>query len=60
MESDPVHCTKIGCILEMLRLWIKQLEQFLVVKSNLNANERQQLKELTWENCELHRSNNIR
>ncbi|OZI15115.1 IS3 family transposase, partial [Sodalis-like symbiont of Philaenus spumarius] len=50
---------KIGCIPETLRLWIKQQEQRLAVKNNLNADERQWIKVLERENRELRRSNDI-
>lgn len=59
MESDTVHCTKIGCIPETLRLWLKKHEQRLAVKNNINTDERQRLKELERENRELRRSNDI-
>ncbi len=51
---------KIGCTPETLRIWLRQYERDAGGgDGGLTIAERQRLKELERENCELRRSNDI-
>ncbi|EHU93527.1 putative transposase [Escherichia coli DEC4B] len=55
-----VHCPKIGCTPETLRVWVRQHERDTGGgDGGLTTAERQRLKELERENRELRRSNDI-
>jgi transposase-like protein len=51
--------SKIGCVPETLRAWVRQAERDLGRRAGLTTEERARLKELERENRELRRSNEI-
>ena len=50
---------KIGCPVEVLRRWVRQTERDRGERPGLTTDERQRLKQLERENCELKRANEI-
>ena len=50
---------KIGCTAEALRRWVRQAERDRGERPGLTSDERQRLKHLERENCELKRANEI-
>lgn len=50
---------KIGCSAETLRKWVRQAERDSGRRRGLATEERERLKELEQENCELRRVNEI-
>jgi len=50
---------KLGCTVEALRRWVRQAERDGGKRPGLTTDERQQLKQLQRENCELKRANEI-
>ena len=50
---------KIGCTSEALRRWVRQAERDRGERAGLTTDERQRLKQLERENCELKRANEI-
>lgn len=50
---------KMGCMAEMLRLWVRQAEQDAGTRPGLTTSERERLKDLERENRELKRANEI-
>jgi len=51
--------SKIGCVPETLRSWVRQAERDLGRRAGLTSEERKRLTELERENRELRRSNEI-
>ena len=59
-DSQWAAAPKIGCTPETLRVWVRQHERDTGGgDGGLTSAERQRLKELERENCELRRSNDI-
>ena len=50
---------KVGCPVEVLRRWVRQAERDRGERPGLTTDERQRLKQLERENCELKRANEI-
>lgn len=50
---------KIGCTPETLRTWVRQAERDQGRREGVTSDERQRIKELERENCELRRANEI-
>jgi transposase len=50
---------KLGCTTEALRRWVRQAERDRGERPGLTTDERQRLKQLERENCELKRANEI-
>ncbi len=51
--------SKIGCTAETLRKWVRRAERDQGLRSGMTSSDREQLKELTRENRELKRANEI-
>jgi transposase len=51
--------TKLGCVPETLRRWVRQNERDAGNRPGLTTNERERLKQLERENFELKRANEI-
>ena len=51
--------SKIGCVPETLRKWVRQAERDLGRRAGLTSSERERLKALERENRELRRANEI-
>jgi transposase len=51
--------SKIGCTSETLRKWVRQAERDQGKRAGLTSSERERLKELEREVCELKRANEI-
>jgi transposase-like protein len=49
----------LGCTVEALRRWVRQAERDAGTRPGLTTNEREELKRLQRENCELKRANGI-
>jgi transposase-like protein len=54
-----VNAQKLGCGTEALRRWVRQAERDAGQRPDLTSDERQRLKQLERENCELKRANEI-
>jgi transposase len=50
---------KLGCSVEALRRWVRQVERDAGQRPGLTTDERQRLKQLERENVELRRANEI-
>ena len=50
---------KMGCTAETLRRWVRQAERDQGRRPGLTTDEKQRLKEVERENCELKRANEI-
>jgi transposase len=50
---------KLGCTVETLRRWVRQVERDAGQRPGLTTDERQRLKQLERENFELKRANAI-
>ena len=50
---------KIGCTPETLRKWVRQAERDQGRRDGVTTSDRDRLKELERENCELKRANEI-
>ena len=50
---------KLGCTAETLRKWVRQAERDSGLRGGLTTAERQRVKELEREVCELKRTNEI-
>ena len=50
---------KLGCTVEALRRWVRQVERDQGHRPGLTTDERQRLKQLERENVELKRANEI-
>lgn len=51
--------TKIGCTAETLRKWVRRAEIDTGRREGVTSDERNRIKELERENCELRRANEI-
>ena len=50
---------KIGCTAETLRKWVRRAERDRGLREGVTRSERERLKALERENCELKRANEI-
>ena len=50
---------KIGCTAETLRKWVRRAERDQGLREGLTTSDRERLKMLERENCELKRANEI-
>jgi transposase len=50
---------KVGCTAQTLRKCVRQAEQDLAIRNGVTSDERERLKELERENCELKRANEL-